>query len=135
MRNSLVFLSVSFLVACASAESGAKKEFSKTYVCPNDRITAKVRKDINGYDLQWGPYVYKEPPADIKADPGRLAVWNSQQEEEKGRHNSWWSDYKTIEVSGCDFKVFYSCSTYDDGEPSCDQRDYKEQIIPDKTPH
>ena len=81
----------------------AKEEFSKANSCPAPSVTVETRHDLSAYDLQVTP---PAPPAEVAADPARLAEWKRRQDESrKGYENM------TVQLaSGCGHTVYYTCS-------------------------
>ncbi len=86
-----------------SVEGAAKDAFVKQFSCPEIRVTATRRKDIQAKDLA-PPYVAPPPPASVASDPGRLAVW-------KANHPSPAVDdsLQVIELQGCGHHMLWAC--------------------------
>lgn len=91
------------LVACQSFESGAKESFSNTHTCPLERIQVMARPDLKRSMLRQKP----EPPADIKADPGRLKMWQDKQAESEAKSDGYCEIW---EAKGCDKHQALCCS-------------------------
>lgn len=102
MFRALAFMLPVVLVGCRSNETMAKETFSRIYTCPEDRITLTTRKDLVARDLMVRPAT---PPADIKADPARLALWKQK---EADRTSEYDGDV-VIEAKGCDHAETYVC--------------------------
>jgi hypothetical protein len=94
------------IAACKSLEDGAREAFSKDYSCPENRITVRPRADLNAYDVTFGTST-AAPPADVKKDPERLALWQAQQREKRAAWNDRISVY---EARGCGHDAIYTCS-------------------------
>ena len=103
------WLILAFLGACANLEEGAKQKFSADFSCPADRVTAKLRADLNSMEFRFGPQAKPEPPAEIKGDPARLALWEEQQKKDQAATDRVNELDKVIEVTGCDKTAFYIC--------------------------
>src|SRR5512143_2823653 len=91
------------LVACGKNSSNpeaAREEFSKTYSCPKERITATVRSDLKAFDLMVG--ARDKPPADIAADKGRLAEWQKRQQSTEDGYNR----ETVVQAKGCDHEEY-----------------------------
>jgi hypothetical protein len=98
-----LFIATATLFACTSLEDGAKQTFSKQFTCPPDRVESRARPDLK-------PSAFKKaktPPPDVAADPGRLKMWNDQQE--KALTASDGMDW-IAEARGCGQQAFYSCT-------------------------
>lgn len=83
----------------------AKQEFSDTYTCPVDRLSAVVRADVSPVRLV--SLKPDEPPAEIARDPGRLAQWQEKQRERTEGYTS----NTVVEVKGCEHHIYYLCDT------------------------
>jgi len=109
MRH-FVFAALLFsLGACQGLESGAKEKFADTYTCPVDRVTARERSDLKGSQILGTPSTPREPPDEVKKDPGRLAKWNADREKERNSSDSFYDTYAVYEVSGCSHSAFLGC--------------------------
>ncbi len=104
--RAFVFLTPLLVVACTARPTNkdeAQAQFVKAFSCPKERTTATDRPDLNAYDLNFGPS--PAPPADVAADPGRLAEWKKQEQKlREGYNNS-----AIVQVRGCDHETYYSC--------------------------
>ncbi len=90
--------------ACQSYEAGARENFSKTFTCPEERIEVRPRPDISPVDIRYP--TRPQPPAEIKADPGRLKIWQAEQDQRlasAGAHCEVW------EGKGCDHQTLFCC--------------------------
>lgn len=62
------------LTGCAEKlHDGAIDIFSKTNICPADRLVAKERKDIQPHTIL--DVSVPAPPPEVAADPGRMQMW------------------------------------------------------------
>jgi hypothetical protein len=81
----------------------AQEEFSRTFSCPVPSTTVTPRPDLKAYDLQTTP---SSPPAEVAADPARLAEWKRRQDKSREGY-----DNMTVQqASGCGHAVYYTCS-------------------------
>lgn len=92
--------------ACPSLERGAKEQFSTDLTCPEDRIEVRRRPELKPYDVAHPRP--PEPPADVRSDPGRLAMWQKNQEDTRDTQNR----HKVLEARGCGQSRLYICDTY-----------------------
>lgn len=101
------------LVGCSKKlEPGARDVFVKKAVCPADRVSVAARPDVAPHTIYVAPT--RTPPADIAADPGRLALWKSQQPPTVDVD----AIAKSYQVTGCGQTVLYACAhpRIDDGD-------------------
>jgi hypothetical protein len=97
-----LLLSIVALVSGCSDSGLAKETFAASQVCPEERVTATVRKDLDPIDLMTRP---EKPPPEIAADVQRLELWNQQR---KSRSSDW-EGKAVVQVRGCDVEKFYVC--------------------------
>ncbi len=91
--------------ACTSIPEGARERFSERFSCPLERVEARERKELSGYDVIFG--AKDAPPPEIASDPGRVAMWKKKNDETKA---SWDRSTHVVEVRGCDKQVLFTCS-------------------------
>jgi hypothetical protein len=92
------------LAACKSgAMDSAKEKFSQKYSCPEDSVEARVREDVTPTQLH--NKKKDVPPAEVAADPKRLALWQKQQSDREARDDN---DH-VVEARGCRHQEIYSC--------------------------
>lgn len=89
-----------------SFEQGAREDFARRHSCPDDRIAIKPRNDIDSSEVLLDGFANREPPAEIAADPERLAKW---QEEQNKTNAALDKDSGVFEVEGCDHHEILSC--------------------------
>lgn len=100
-------VSVAFVVLAGCGkklEAGAKEVFVKKAVCPPDRVSVTARPDVAPHTIYAAPV--RTPPADIAADPGRLALWKSQQAGTVDVD----AIAKSYKVTGCGQTTLYACA-------------------------
>jgi hypothetical protein len=83
--------------SCTALPNGTRDEFSEKFSCPNDAITSKARKDVQASEFEKP----NTPPAEIAADPARLAVWQANQPQ------PWTVEF--FELTGCGHHVLWGC--------------------------
>ncbi len=71
------------LGACASLGDGAAAQFSQRYTCPETHMRVVRRSDLDAAAVVrlWHAETGTKPatpPADVAADPARLALWEQQ---------------------------------------------------------
>ena len=98
------------MTACHGLEDGAKEEFSKQHTCPPPRVQSRERTDVDIYDLEHPGRASPTPPAEVAADPERLAMWQqaraAKEERDRAIDKSY---YHLFEVRGCSHTVLYKC--------------------------
>jgi hypothetical protein len=104
------------LCGCTSLDEGARQEFSRHFTCPESSITVTERSDLDADEIERGPI--PDPPAEVKADPTRLALWNQQ-------HQPIHTGHTIYQAAGCDHEVFYSCGRSKKSHPMCFATEYQ----------
>lgn len=102
-------LALILLSGCRATE--AKEAFARRFSCPSDKVEVRSRADLNYYDVHPRAMPRDEPPAEVKSDASRLAVWQEQRRGAMATKNG----EAVYEVTGCGHTLLYSC-TY---SPSC----------------
>jgi hypothetical protein len=88
-------------IACHSLADGAKSYFSTEFTCPMDRVEVRPRPDLHPSD--WSKP--RRPPSEIASDPGRLKMWQDEQDKLRRYADS----DPMFEVQGCGHHVLYDC--------------------------
>lgn len=83
--------------SCTALPNETREEFSQKYSCPSDSIARKDRPDVHAEQFE----TPATPPADIAADPARLAVWRANQPKPWG--------VEFFELTGCGHHVLWGC--------------------------
>jgi hypothetical protein len=97
----------------ASLEPVARTAFSAAHSCPDERLVSRVRQDVHFFDVAFGPAApAPEPPPEVRADPARLAIWESTQQQSRASRDEWKDAGQVIEVEGCDRREVYACFRY-----------------------
>lgn len=97
------------ICACGSQQEAASSTFSETYSCPRDQITVDPIKTVTMRELWLQANPLPQPPADIQADPERLAVWNKTQDKAREGPLRGVERYKLFHVTGCHQAQDYAC--------------------------
>jgi hypothetical protein len=97
-------LAALLVCGCDSVVDGSKREFSREFTCPVDRVAAHPRPELHPSGLEHGT-----PPREIAADPGRLRMWQDQQAKLFGDRDS---RDDIIELTGCGHHVLYGCHRF-----------------------
>jgi hypothetical protein len=90
---------------CWSPSDEVREDFSRELSCPKGSIQVRTRADVDAYDLT---HDSRKPPADVAANPQRLAVWQSNQERDREYSRS---HYGVLEAKGCGSESLYECVT------------------------
>jgi hypothetical protein len=94
------------LAACQSYESGARESFSKEFTCPGERVTVKERPELKPSQVMYGGANARQPPKEIATDPGRLKIWQAEQDKTTASVDS---SCEMWEASGCDHAKLLCC--------------------------
>jgi Sel1 repeat len=96
-------LSLGFLAlatGCTSYDTAARAQFAASAPCPADKVTVTSRPG--------DPVAPSNPPPEIAADPGKLAVWRQGDEERRQDAAA------TIYIAkGCGLEKHYNCGRSD----------------------
>jgi hypothetical protein len=111
---------VFYLAFSSPYERIVTKQFSLDAACPTERITLKARSDLKPYDLIFGAQPIIAPPAEIKDDPARLAVWQEGQAKNQANQDDWNNQSAVFEMEGCDVRRVYLCRRDVDYNPYCE---------------
>lgn len=87
-------------VGCTFTSDMARDQFSRRFSCPDERLGLKSVPVRPEELLDPG-----EPPADVAADAGRLAVWQANRIGDM----QFYEHLSAIEVRGCGHRVTYLC--------------------------
>jgi hypothetical protein len=94
------------LGACKRLETGAREHFERTDSCPKERIAVRERADLAASSLLLAP-VRVEPPDDVAADPGRLAIWKREQAAGRTFYDA---RFTVFEARGCGRTALLACT-------------------------
>jgi len=92
---------------CKSLSTGAAEHFTDDFTCPADRVEVVPRSDVEAYDVLFARLPEAKPPADVAADPGRLALFNAKQQKKRSTVNG---SCEVFEAKGCGQRAIYCCS-------------------------
>lgn len=98
----LVIAAAAFQGACWSDTEWAREKFASRNTCPEERVTATLRKDLKAVDLAFRA---EPPPPAVAADPERLKLWNEKQ----ARAAAEWDGKRVVQVRGCGREEFAIC--------------------------
>jgi hypothetical protein len=114
--------------------AGAKEDFAKKYSCPDDRVTTKIRTDIDPRQALASASELKvaTPPDEVKDDPGRLARWQADQDAERESRRRSYSSNTMIEVTGCGHSQIVACRPHHQG--SATYPDWADCRAPERVP-
>lgn len=111
MRLAALLLASLLLPGCTSRVDAARALFVQAKTCPADRVQVSELEGSTLHELRQRQQAKnaQEPPADIRADPARLALWQQQQAESE--RTMQWVDgrYRLYHASGCDLQEDYAC--------------------------
>jgi hypothetical protein len=99
------------LLACQSLDSGAKSAFSRSFTCPMDRVEVRPRPEL--HPSNW--FKPRTPTSEVASDPGRLKMWQDQQEKLRTSSDSYHWIY---EARGCGHQALYECGRTSRGSSS-----------------
>lgn len=94
---------------CKRLRTGAREEFGKIYSCPEERVEVRARDDLKYGDIILSGRATKTPPDEVRADPGRLAKWQSDRRAEDETLRDSLNERDVFEVKGCDHVSFFGC--------------------------
>lgn len=97
------------MAGCGSREEAAFRTFSESYSCPRDQITVKPIDSVTMRELWLRANPLPPPPADVQADPARLAVWSKAQDKDREGPLRGVQSYELFHATGCDHAVDYAC--------------------------
>ena len=108
------------LSGCKNLNEAAREEFSQANTCPMDRVEARERSDLK--PSMFFPKL--SPPTDIAADPGRLKMWQDEQDKQRAAADTSGDD--VFEVRGCGKQVIIWCHrfTKNMNRAMCTTKDY-----------
>jgi hypothetical protein len=115
---------MAFGLACESLGDGARADFSKSFTCPLDRVEVRARPELRPSD--W--LERRIPPSEVASDPGRLRMWQDEQEKLRTSVDKYHSIY---EARGCGHQVLYECGRATRGSSNsvlCRDRPYRSSV-------
>lgn len=95
--------------ACTSLSNEARAAFAYKYFCPPDSITVTEARDLEHPWVIPG-YEMPPPPAEIQADPKRLAFYLEVAKKRRTPERTFDNPYTFYEVKGCDYRETYVCT-------------------------
>ncbi len=113
MKRLLLCCAIAFLLtSCTSREDAASALFVQRLSCPAERIQIEEIADTSLHALRQRQTQQKAPstaPAEIAADPERLALWQEQAEQAQSNQKAIDERYRLYRVSGCQQQEVYAC--------------------------
>ena len=114
-RTRIAFLAALFVASlpgCKSREEQARDEFSEAVSCPASKVEVRELEGVTAYDVRQkhNPTPRPKPPAEVAADPERLAIWEEREEKQRRasqREPGFGSD--VFEATGCGETITYEC--------------------------
>jgi hypothetical protein len=109
--------------ACQALSDGARDKFSVSFTCPTDRVEVRERPDLHPSD-----WLKVKPSSEIAADPGRLKMWQADQDRLKSYTDG---RYHIFEARGCGHESLYECARARQSyntlviQASCSRLDYQ----------
>jgi hypothetical protein len=97
---------------CESLADGSKREFSRDFTCPVDRVDAQPRPDLHASRLDGR----SGPPKDVAADPDRLKMWQDNEAQAVERDDS---RYEIVELRGCGKHLLSKCHRFKGNRFGC----------------
>ncbi|MCM8730886.1 hypothetical protein ACFO8O_07875 [Hephaestia sp. GCM10023244] len=94
------------VAACASHEEAARDTLARAVTCPIERVTATQIDGVRWSEVRKREHPIPDPPADILADPQRLALWQAKHAPYSEGFD-WY--YKAFHVAGCGHEAEYLC--------------------------
>ena len=92
------------------AVAAVAENFEQTFSCPADRAQVKRRPDLD--PVQFHLPMTTRPPAEVRNDPGRLAKWQADQDQELQRRRASYSQYVIVEATGCGHTQLQECRAH-----------------------
>ncbi len=107
-------LAVPFLLVAASGcsknEEYARERFGVMHSCPVDTVTIKKRPDLKWSAVGWSGS-NESPPAEVAADPVRLAKWKEDQAKTYEPLIKSLDEHDVYEAHGCGHDGYVGCKT------------------------
>ena len=113
-------------LACQPLSEGAKSDFSTSFTCPIERVEVRARPEL--HPSNW--VKPQTPPNDVASDPGRLKMWQGEQDRLRTSGDQYHSIY---EARGCGQHALYECGRSTRGSSTsviCRERPYPSGVPP-----
>lgn len=113
-------------LACQSLSEGARSEFSTSFTCPIERVEIRTRPEL--HPSNW--FTPRTPPSEVSSDPGRLRMWQEEQDRLRTSGDQYHSIY---EARGCGHHALYECGRTTRGSSKsviCRERPYPSGVSP-----
>ena len=94
----LLLLAMLSLAACASREEAARNDFARRFTCPAEQVTTTKIPGVRWSEVMRRENPIPEPPAEVRADPARLDMWNREYSNFSPGFDH---NYEGFHVTGC----------------------------------
>jgi hypothetical protein len=113
------------LTACKNLNDAAREDFSQTHTCPLDRVEVRERRDLRPSSFM----TTRTPPAEVAADPGRLKMWQDEQDKQRAAANNYGD--QVFEVRGCGHQTLMTCHrlSRNANRAFCSSKDYPPGVV------
>ncbi|UNK79554.1 hypothetical protein MNQ96_00180 [Sphingopyxis granuli] len=101
-----VLLAAMLVAGCASRERAARDTFAERFTCPIERVTATKVDGVRRSEVLERATPIPDPPAEIRADPARLAQWTDSLRVSPG-FDGYYEGYR---AAGCGHRAEYLCT-------------------------
>lgn len=109
-RGTLFAMTVGLVgIGCGDVVEDAKSHLSMAWSCPLERVEVTKRADVDGAALYRQSVRGATPPADVAADPTRLAVFKQNEEATIERAAASYGNATIIDGRGCGKEVRLAC--------------------------
>lgn len=105
-RRLTVLLAALLIAGCASREQAARDTFAEHFACPIERVTATKVDGVRRSEVHQRETPIPDPPAEIRADPARLAQWTESHRVSSGFDRY----YEGYHAAGCGHRAEYLCT-------------------------
>lgn len=95
---------VSLVAGCKRLKTGAVEHFAEEHACPEDRIEVEPREGLRRSQFEGQR---EEAPAEVRSDPQRLAMWQTQRDESDERLDA---ACDIFAVRGCGHEAILCCN-------------------------
>lgn len=101
-----VLLAAMLVAGCASREQAARDTFAERFTCPIERVAATKVDGVRRSEVLERATPIPDPPAEIRADPARLAQWTESHRVSPG-FDGYYEGYR---AAGCGHRAEYLCT-------------------------
>jgi|GEM_PF-2952698 len=94
------------LTACASREEAARNDFARRFTCPAEQVTTTKIPGVRWSEVRRREHPIPDPPAEVRADPARLDMWNRQNDHFSAGFDH---NFEGFHVTGCGHEADLLC--------------------------